>query len=120
MKQWKRLSLITTLALLTMLLAASAVMAQATVTYTWTAPTTGSAVDHYVIQHSEDGGAWITVEDEQATNAYALTAAYDAEHRIRVAGIDTQGRQGPWSVASDPYTPTLGAPGQPGQPIAVF
>ena len=115
-----RIPVLVTLSADLILAAAAPALAQALVSYTWTAPTTGSPVDHYVIQHSEDGGAWVTVEDAQSTNSYVLTAAYDAEHRIRVAGVDAQNRQGPWSVASDPYTPTQGAPGQPGQPIAVF
>ncbi len=120
MKQRTRIQILVTLTALTILAVAATAQAQEVVTYTWAAPTTGSPVDHYVIQHSEDGGAWVTVQDSQSTNSYMLTAAFDAEHSIRVAGIDAQGRQGPWSVASEPYTPTLGAPGQPGQPIAVF
>ena len=99
---------------------AGAAQAQESVAYNWTAPTTGSPVDHYVVQHSTDGGAWVTVDDNVTTLSFTLSAAYDVEHRIRVAGVDALGRQGPWSTASDPYTPSLGAPGQPGQPIAVF
>jgi len=120
MKLRNRIPLIVILSLTLILAAAATAHAQEAVSYTWTEPTTGSPVDHYVVQHSEDGGAWVTVQDTQTTNSYVLTAAYDVEHRIRVAGVDLQGRQGPWSVASEAYTPTMGAPGQPGQPIAVF
>jgi len=49
-----------------------------------------------------------------------LTASYEDEHVVRVAGVDTLDRQGPWSVSSDPYTPTLGSPGAPGKPVAIF
>jgi len=97
----------------------SAVSAQAQtepVSYTWTAPTTGSSVDHYIVQHSVDGGAWTQV-GSVSNNSYTLNAEFGVAHRIRVAGVDASDRQGPFSVASDPYTPDLGSPGQPGKPI---
>ena len=119
MKQGHRIVIVTALIVLG-LLAAGTALAQESVTYTWTAPTTGSTVDHYVVQHSADGGAWTTVSDNLHAITYVLAAAYDVEHSIRVAGVDALGRQGPWSLSSEPYTPTLGAPGQPGKPIAVF
>jgi hypothetical protein len=111
---------ITLVAAALLLAFAMSAQAQESVSYTWTAPTTGSTVDHYVVQHSADGGAWVTVDENVTGLTYVLTAAYDVEHRVRVAGVDALNRMGPWSTASDPYTPTLGAPGQPGQPIAVF
>jgi len=100
-------------------LAAAAAPAQAQtvdLSFTWSAPTTGSAVDHYVVQHQEDGGAW-TDMGSVATNQYVLAATVGVAHAIRVAAVDTQSRQGAWSEASDPYTPDPGAPGQPGKPI---
>ena len=99
---------------------ATGAYAQEEVTYTWTAPTSGSAVDHYVVQHSVNGAPFVTINASVTGNTYLLTASYEDEHSIRVAGVDSQGRQGPWSVASDPYTPSLGSPGQPGKPVAVF
>ena len=86
------------------------------VDFQWTAPTTGTAVDHYVVEHSVDGGSWTQVAST-SSNTYTLTAAVGSSHQIRVAGVDAQGRQGPFSTASDPYTPDPGAPGQPGKPI---
>jgi hypothetical protein len=120
MKNTKRLVLTAACAAILLLATGGAALAQEAVDYTWTAPTTGSPVDHYVVQHSQDGGTWVTIDENVPSNSYTLTAAYDVEHSIRVAGVDAEGRQGPWSVASEPYTPSLGAPGQPGQPIAVF
>ena len=120
MKQRTSIPIFVTLIALAIMALCATAQAQEVVNYSWSAPSTGSPVSHYVVQHSEDGGAWVTVEDSQSTNSFALTASYDAEHRIRVAGVDEPHRQGPWSVASEPYTPTLGSPGQPGQPIAVF
>jgi hypothetical protein len=119
MKHGYRIFLVTALIALG-LIAAGTAFAQESVTYTWTAPTTGSTVDHYVVQHSASGGTWVTVNDNLHATTYVLAAAYDVEHSIRVAGVDALGRQGPWSLSSEPYTPTLGAPGQPGKPIAVF
>lgn len=115
----RKSGLIVTLALLLVALGGSA-LAQEEVTYTWTAPTSGSAVDHYVVQHSVNGGPFVTVNDAVSGNTFVLTASYEDEHVVRVAGVDSSGRQGPYSVPSDPYTPSLGAPGQPGKPIAVF
>jgi endonuclease YncB( thermonuclease family) len=86
------------------------------VSYTWTAPTSGSAVDHYVVEHRVNGGAWVQIATT-STNSYTLTATYGQTHEIRVAGVDAQDRQGVFSVASDPYTPDPGAPGAPGKPI---
>ncbi len=108
------------LAFLVLIVLGTAAAAQEDVSYTWSAPSTGSPVTHYVVQASVNGGPFETVDDNVAVNSYILVAAYENEYAIRVAGVDSQGRQGPWSVASDPYTPTLGAPGQPGKPIAVF
>ena len=101
-----------------MAFAAAPASAQTTtdLTYQWPAPTTGSPVAHYVVEHSVDGGTWTQV-DTVTTNQYVLTATYGQSHRIRVAAVDSQSRQGPWSEASDPYTPDAGAPGQPGKPI---
>ena len=84
--------------------------------FQWTAPTSGSAVAHYVVQHQTDGGAWTDV-GQVTLNQYTLTATVGVAHAIRVAAVDAQDRQGVWSEPSDPYTPDPGAPGQPGKPI---
>jgi hypothetical protein len=87
-----------------------------TLEYTWDAPTEGTPVEHYIIQHSVNGGVFSTVGTAQ-TNTFVLEATVGDTHRIRVAGVDDQSRQGPFSEPSDPYTPDLGPPGQPGKPI---
>jgi len=120
----KRTSIITAtlaLAFLTTVLLAAPASAQTTtvnVNYTWTAPTTGSAVTSYVIEQSIDSGAWTQIATS-STTSYTLAAAVGRSHRIRVAGVDAQARQGIFSVASDAYTPDAGAPGQPGKPIRI-
>ena len=86
------------------------------VSYTWTAPSSGTAVDHYVVEHSVDGGTWTQIATV-STNSYTLSALVGNSHQIRVAGVDASDRQGVFSVASDPYSPDPGAPSQPGKPI---
>ena len=86
------------------------------VTASWTPPTTGSPVDHYVFQLSTDGGPFTTVGSVTSTN-YILDLDTDHTYVARVAGVDALDRQGPWSTDSDPYTPDVGPPGQPGKPI---
>jgi hypothetical protein len=103
--------------LLAVVLPVTASLAQEVdVNYTWSAPTTGTPVDHYVVQHSVDGGQWIQIGTTN-DNTFTLSAEVGQSHQIRVAGVDAQDRQGPFSVASDPYMPEETAPGQPGKPI---
>jgi hypothetical protein len=104
--------------LLAAILPAASAMAQTeiAVSYTWTAPTTGTAVEYYVVEHSVNGGQWTQV-DTTTENSYTLNATLGQSHQIRVAGVDAENRQGPFSNASDPYMPDAGAPGQPGKPI---
>ena len=84
--------------------------------YTWTVPTGGSTVVNYVVQHSVDGGQWTQI-GTSATNTYTMMLQVGQSHQIRVAGLDAENRQGPFSVPSDAYSPAPGAPAQPGKPI---
>jgi hypothetical protein len=86
------------------------------VTATWAAPSEGSPVQHYVFQLSTNGGPFATVGTVSGTS-YALELEIGQTYIARVAGVDSQGRQGSWSLPSDPYTPDVGPPGQPGKPI---
>jgi hypothetical protein len=101
------------------ILASGQVFAQTTVetSFQWTAPANGSPVDHYVVQHTTDGGATWTTVGNATTNNITLELRVGFSHQVRVAGVDATDRQGVWSEPSDPYTPDLGAPGQPGKPI---
>jgi len=114
MKRTKAILII--LGAISLMLVQGAALADVQVNYSWTAPTTGTAVDHYVIQHSVNGGPWSQIATS-ASNSYTLTASEGDSHQIRVAGVDAQDRQGVYSVSSDPYVPDAGAPGQPGKPI---
>jgi hypothetical protein len=104
--------------LLAVILPAASSLAQTemSVNYSWTAPTTGTPVDHYVVEHSINGGTWTQIATANE-NSYTLSATLGQSHQIRVAGVDASDRQGIFSMASDPYTPDAGAPGQPGKPI---
>lgn len=89
------------------------------VTASWTAPTEGSPVHHYVLQLSIDGGAYSTVATVTGGTSQTLDLEIGHIYRARVAGVDSQDRQGPWSQESDAYTPDVGPPGQPGKPLVL-
>jgi hypothetical protein len=101
-----------------MALAALPAAAQTTVevTASWTPPTEGSPVHHYVLQLSTDGGPFTTVGSVTGTS-YVMDLEIGRTYVARVSGVDDQSRQGPWSESSDPYTPDVGPPGAPGKPI---
>jgi hypothetical protein len=107
--------------ILVLLAATPAAWAQTSVdiTYTWTPPTTGSAVHHYVVEVSVAGSPYYQV-DTVTSNTYTFTAPIGETHQVRVAGVDAQDRQGPYSQPSDPYIPDVGPPGQPGKPQPIF
>lgn len=96
--------------------ASSLAQTEVPVNYSWTAPTTGTAVDHYIVEHSINTGQWTQVATT-TDNSYTLSATVGQSHRIRVAGVDSSDSQGPFSLPSDPYLPDFSAPGQPGKPI---
>jgi hypothetical protein len=100
------------------LLGALPAAAQTTVevTASWTPPSEGSPVHHYILQLSTDGGPFVTVGSVTGTS-YVLDLEVGQTYVARVAGVDDQDRQGPFSEDSDPYTPDVGPPGQPGKPI---
>jgi hypothetical protein len=93
----------------------------ANATASWGTPAYGTPVDHYVLQLSTNDGPWITTTTS-SNNSVVIELSSADEHRIRVAGVDTQGRQGPYSIPSNSYSPSgdnSGPPGQPGQPMLV-
>ena len=70
------------------------------VVFHWTAPTEGSAVDHYVVDmliNADHATVWtpyaVVVVPIKAGDFVA----------VRVAGVDAFGRQGPWSEWSETY-----------------
>lgn len=95
-----------------LLTAATALAYDVDVTASWDPPTTGSPAVSYVLEISEDGGPYVpyaTTTETQVTVTLQAWRTYVA----RVAAIDAQDRQGPYSDESSPYTPDLGPPGAP-------
>ncbi len=61
--------------------------------WTWTPPTTGSPVAYYVVNFRIATG-------NAALPVYIPSGAYAAPYVIRVVGVDSQGRVGPWSESN--------------------
>lgn len=80
--------------------------------YVWTAPTEGSPVVFYRVQLSRNDGEF-TVIDTAPTTSYTLAVLWGDKYVIRVAGVDAAGRQGPYSIPSEPYTPEIPPPSDP-------
>lgn len=99
----------------------AAASAQTTVmptVYSWTAPTTGSAVDHYNVYHKVGSAAFVMI-GTSPTAQYTVPAVVGVVNIVHVAGVDAQNRVGVMSADSDPYTPDAGSPGAPGKPIRI-
>ena len=83
----------------------------------WSPPTYGTPVDHYVLQHSINDGPWYYYASAIEDTTLRITISYADTHRVRVAGVDAENRQGPFSLPSETYCPADSFPQQPGQPI---
>jgi len=70
----------------------------------------------YVIQHSVNGQAWYVYATTDDTTLAMSVNYYDA-HRVRVAGIDSLGRIGEFSPASNTYAPIDSMPGPVGEVV---
>ncbi len=77
--------------------------------YTWTAPEYGTPVDHYVAQVLVND-VDILVMGPLLSGYARVEVVYGNKYRIRVAGVDAAGNQGPYSGWSVPYTPELAPP----------
>lgn len=85
--------------------------------FAWTAPTTGEPAVSYVVQTRENGGAWSTVGTTADTFYVFTNLSQTSTWEIRVAGVDAQDRQGPFSLPSLPLVGDQGPPGAPGTPV---
>lgn len=73
--------------------------------YHWTMPTTGTRVVHYVGQQSTDGYTWSDQRNIGQDTFAVWGLDYDVVNYVRVAGVDSNRIQGPFSEPSDPYVP---------------
>jgi len=108
--------------------------AQQTVTYTWTAPTTGGAVSAYQFAVKSGSSAWATMTDSTAARSVTYTQPDASVHQTRArafnhileAVTDASGQligtryvrqYGPWSDYSIPNVVSPAAPGGCGRPV---
>ncbi len=80
------------------------------ITYVWTHPTSGSPVEYYVGEGQFAQGPYTPLGafDGNPTATFTIPDPLLATgFGFRVAGVDAEGRQGPWSETSDEY---FGAP----------
>lgn len=85
------------------------------INYHWAAPVSGTAVASYSLQAEVDG---VVTDWPEPIIGEAFTwpaYPYGQTLRVRVAGVDSLGRQGPWSEWSDGWIDN-GPPGEAGQP----
>ena len=78
--------------------------------FTWDAPAYGSPPVHYVVEIRIDG---TTVEEDRtagSTPEIDIEVTLGLDYEVRVAGVDAQGRQGPFSPWSFRDTAELSAP----------
>ena len=103
------------------------------VAWQWTAPTTGSPVAHYVgemrvVDYSPADTFYVPIDSipictpaddcpPGAGGVFEFDYQYGREVSFRVAGVDSLGRQGPWSLWADPWRDN-GPPSEPGQPTS--
>lgn len=77
------------------------------VRWTWTPPTSGTPVDHYVVEIERTSHSASAVVSR---NSFLMNVPMDDLVRVRVAGVDAADRQGPFSQWSEYYTPHVRLP----------
>ena len=78
--------------------------------FEWAAPTTGTSVHHYVAQVMVNARDTLFY-DAVPTESLLVAAMYGNRYEVRVAGVDSEGIQGPWSPWSPPHNPEVPSPG---------
>ena len=77
--------------------------------FEWTAPTTGTPVNHYVAQVMVNRMDTLFY-DSIPSESLVFPAQYGNTYDVRVAGVDSDGIQGPWSIWSPSFVPELQRP----------
>jgi hypothetical protein len=75
----------------------------------WTAPTTGTPVEYYVAEvmvNRTDTMHFDNIPEE----TMRFSSQFGKDYMVRVAAVDAEGIQGPWSIWSAPYMVELGSP----------
>jgi len=78
--------------------------------YVWTAPVYGSTVSYYVVQVLVNEVDTLDL-DPVVARRVSVPMQYGNKYQVRVAGVDADGNQGPYSSWSFAYTPELSPPG---------
>jgi len=88
--------------------------------YTWTPPTYGTGIHHYVVEMQVNEKDVVVldpvevpalvIEVHRGPVEDAKVLHYGNKYKFRVAGVDSADVQGPFSVWSEPFSPELGPP----------
>lgn len=71
----------------------------------WSEPTYGTPVQHYILQVESREVVTDTAEYYPImVEYYDLELKFNVYYRARVAGVDAEGRQGPWSLWTPEYS----------------
>lgn len=84
-------------------------MAAPSVRYTWSAPTTGTPAVSYKAEVKVNDRDLLVFEGLQ-DESVSIQVDYGNKYLVRVAAIDSQNKQGPWSAWSVAYAPELDPP----------
>lgn len=86
--------------------------APSSLVYSWTAPTTGTQVVYYVVEVKVNEEITLQPDLLTGTTFTISDVKYLQKYQIRVAGVDSDGHMGPFSLWSELYeVPELEAPG---------
>ena len=85
-----------------------------TVPYSWDKPTYGTPVIYYILEREKTlGDKVVEVKEfrDIPEESFPVEMEFGFTYRVRVAGVDEVGRQGPWSDWSDVDFPNEQVPG---------
>ena len=91
--------------------AAPAEALETEVRFSWSESDQGTPAIHYVMEIEKRHGE--ELDDRSSIDnilepTHVILVEYGFKYRVRVAGVDAQGHQGPWSLWSELFTPEVG------------